>query len=142
MGRLNIDLIRMIRTNLYFAEFFPDEDEEEAEGAAPDVDASGQYAFQSNGKWAPSHSTDLLLTRARSGCAPGRFQLWFVNRHAENAIPPPILCIALLPSFKPRPPYAIGSQRLLLTNVPTTLSAAFIGTFSRMVKTQVRYQTT
>ena len=30
-------------------EFFPDDDEEEAEGAAPAVDASGQYAFQSDG---------------------------------------------------------------------------------------------
>lgn len=32
------------------SEFFPDDDEEEAEGAAPAVDASGQYAFQSDGK--------------------------------------------------------------------------------------------
>jgi importin subunit alpha-1 len=31
-------------------EFFPDDDEEEAEDAAPAVDASGQYAFQSDGK--------------------------------------------------------------------------------------------
>lgn len=32
-------------------EFFPDDDEEEAEGAAPAVDASGQYAFQSDGTY-------------------------------------------------------------------------------------------
>jgi len=32
-------------------EFFPDDDEEEAEDAAPAVDASGQYAFQSDGKF-------------------------------------------------------------------------------------------
>ena len=35
------------RTQLISAEFFPDEEEEEA-GAAPAVDASGQYAFQSD----------------------------------------------------------------------------------------------
>lgn len=31
-------------------EFFPDDDEEEADAAAPAVDASGQYAFQSDGE--------------------------------------------------------------------------------------------
>jgi importin subunit alpha-1 len=39
-------------------EFFPDDDEEEAEDAAPAVDASGQYAFQSDGK--------LFLPRTKS----------------------------------------------------------------------------
>jgi hypothetical protein len=33
-----------------WAEFFPDEDEEETDSAAPAVDASGQYAFQSDGE--------------------------------------------------------------------------------------------
>jgi hypothetical protein len=32
------------------AEFFPDDDEEEAEDEAPAVDASGQYAFQADGE--------------------------------------------------------------------------------------------
>lgn len=35
-------------------EFFPDDEEEEADSAAPAVDASGQYAFQSDGKF-PLH---------------------------------------------------------------------------------------
>jgi hypothetical protein len=35
-------------TVLTRTEFFPDDEEEEADGAAPAVDASGQYAFQSN----------------------------------------------------------------------------------------------
>jgi importin subunit alpha-1 len=59
-------------------EFFPDDDEEEADGAAPAVDASGQYAFQSDGEFGASVTRKK---RADYSCRPSRwFQLWLVSQ--------------------------------------------------------------
>lgn len=58
-------------TSADFVEFFPDDDEEEAEGAAPAVDESGQYAFQSDGMLTLSH-----LSRGVELIKSGRSSRW------------------------------------------------------------------
>lgn len=52
--------------------YFPDDEEEEAEAAQPAVDASGQYAFQSNGE---SSLPSLRAVANGSGGSFGRIQL-------------------------------------------------------------------
>lgn len=69
----------------FFIEFFPDDEEEEADAAAPAVDASGQYAFQSDGML-PQFTLGVWIfllfftefaypVPSRSCGSPGRLQL-------------------------------------------------------------------
>lgn len=54
-----------------FSEFFPDEEEEEADGQGPAVDASGQYAFQSDSEFPLPHRWSRFPAPS-SGINPSR----------------------------------------------------------------------
>lgn len=84
------------------AEFFPDEDEEEADGAAPAVDASGQYAFQSDGESISLTSVaDDQLLRPKVVSTSARDRLvylysWTFSPSVPSALPLCTVCVSSL----------------------------------------------